>query len=816
MVSIEAQIELERQMKERGADNYERAQRDAEKDGRGAETAYARRLMREFMLPLIENLTEFLNTKGAVKQGKIRPLLRQCPPEKAMYMTMHALFNHFTMEAPIAHLVTKIGRMVEDEIRFSRFQDMYKEYYDEIKKDFKRKGTKDYRYMHRVLTHKANEKADHWTEWSQTERAEIGMKLLDIILLNTDLIRKVQYLNKGKTKTTIVPTESAARWIEQHNEVSRFLFPDKMPCIIVPDEWTAVNQGGYYTPELRTSTPLIKTSSKKHKAFVLGANLGKTMEAVNRLQAVPWEVNTDVLAVLKAAWAKNLRIGMPASEPLVVPPSPIIGKDTKNLTDAEQEAFTDWKHEAAETHTQEKERVSKSYQVSRIIRLANEYGLYEQFYYVWYADFRGRLYTTTAGFSPQGPDLAKGILRFHRAKPLGERGWFWLRVHGANRYGYDKDTYNGRVAWVDAQREQFLAAANDPLSHTGLWANADKPWQFLAFLFEYRDALALESLGVPISEFKSRLPIGLDGTCNGLQHFSAMLRDAKGGTATNLVGAELPNDIYAEVAAVCYEKLRAYPDDPIAQKWLDFCLVYGKDKDGRASIPRSLAKRPVMTLPYGATRQSCTGYIFEAILETDRNFFDGNWKAATWLTPILWSSIGDVVVAARDAMGWLQKSASAISKANVPIKWKAIDGFPVYQGTRVITTVPIETQLAGRFQLNIGSFTEDMDKNKQRNGVAPNFVHSCDSAHLRAAVRAAYNEGITDLALIHDDYGTHACDTDALHRVIRSTFVAMHTVYSPLAAFRASNEHGGVVLPPLPPVGALDLAGVHESPYFFG
>ena len=229
-----------------------------------------------------------------------------------------------------------------------------------------------------------------------------------------------------------------------------------------------------------------------------------------------------------------------------------------------------------------------------------------------------------------------------------------------------------------------------------------------------------------------------------------------------------------------------------------------------------MAKRPVMTLPYGATRQSCTSYIFDSIIEYDREFFDGNFKAACWLTPHLWSSIGDVVVAARDAMAWLQKSATEISRTNTPIVWKAIDGFPIYQGTRVIESFKIETQLAGRFQLKIGSFTEDMDKNKQRLGVAPNFVHSCDAAHLRATVRAAVKAGITDLALIHDDYGTHACDTDKLHELIRAAFVAMYSLQDPLAAFQKANEKEGVTLPPLPAKGSLDLAGVMQSRYFFG
>ena len=44
--------------------------------------------------------------------------------------------------------------------------------------------------------------------------------------------------------------------------------------------------------------------------------------------------------------------------------------------------------------------------------------------------------------------------------------------------------------------------------------------------------------------FVSHLPIAMDGSCNGLQLFSLMLRDPVGGTAVNLLPADTPQDIY--------------------------------------------------------------------------------------------------------------------------------------------------------------------------------------------------------------------------------------------------------------------------------
>ena len=39
----------------------------------------------------------------------------------------------------------------------------------------------------------------------------------------------------------------------------------------------------------------------------------------------------------------------------------------------------------------------------------------------------------------------------------------------------------------------------------------------------------------------------MDGSCNGLQNFSAMLRDEVGGKAVNLIPSDKPQDVYMEV-----------------------------------------------------------------------------------------------------------------------------------------------------------------------------------------------------------------------------------------------------------------------------
>lgn len=68
------------------------------------------------------------------------------------------------------------------------------------------------------------------------------------------------------------------------------------------------------------------------------------------------------------------------------------------------------------------------------------------------------------------------------------------------------------------------------------WQDADAPWQCLAACMEVRDALAS---GDPAS-FRSRLPVQMDGSCNGLQHYAALSRDEPGGRSVNLLPVDRP------------------------------------------------------------------------------------------------------------------------------------------------------------------------------------------------------------------------------------------------------------------------------------
>lgn len=78
-------------------------------------------------------------------------------------------------------------------------------------------------------------------------------------------------------------------------------------------------------------------------------------------------------------------------------------------------------------------------------------------------DFRGRVYPIPPNLSHIGDDLARGLLQFGEAKPLGVEGLKWLRVHLANLYGFDKYSIEQRALFADTHREDIFDSADQPL-----------------------------------------------------------------------------------------------------------------------------------------------------------------------------------------------------------------------------------------------------------------------------------------------------------------------------------------------------------------
>ncbi|WP_331694589.1 DNA-directed RNA polymerase [Pandoraea sputorum] len=818
----ETQTELEAQIRDAGRTRALRMMAKNEEEGRVESNPYTNAVFRRWLIPVRDLIEASLAETGrAGRRAAHVALVKPLDPASVAFIAVRSALVHCVAggdDNDARDLGRTVGRSVYAELVLATFEHINPELFWEISHDLDKRRSKSARHRYNTLRHSANENEVPIPTWTNPEREQVGLWLVEL-MREIGLIEVVQQRvsRKGKHREYyfVSLSDDAKRVVSTVREAVAMSMPFHQPCIEPPKDWVAVNDGGYHTPEMRRQMPHCINMHRIHirqaREAIKSADMGRVLEGINHLQRVPWQINADLLAVVQELSRHSKRdvAEIVSAEGEERPPVPAWlppGAKIKELvlTEQQQVEFKKWKREAALWHNRRVQRGVKWGRFDTAMRTALKYRDYPAIYFVYQADFRGRLYAMTTGVSPQGSDLQKAMLRFAEGKPLhDEEAVRWFKINGANRFGIDKVPFEERIKWVNDNERFILSYADDPIANRD-WSEADSPFQFLAWCIEYAEWRRRPDT------FVSRIPVGFDGSCNGLQHFSAMLRDSVGGRAVNLVRAARPNDIYQQVADVVQRKLTDLNPSDLSERDLVF-----RSKWLSHGMNRKLVKRSVMTLPYGSTRFSCAEFIEADYLRTGSapEFNPDEYTtAAGFLSHLVWDAIGEVVVAATSAMAWLQKSATSLVRSGAQqISWTAPSGFPVVQVYNEVEVVSVRSLLFGATRVKIELTGDEPSKSRHKNGIAPNFVHSMDAAHLVLTVLECKNQGVNSLAMIHDDYGTHAADAGKLYRTIRQTFVGMYEESDPLDSFRSRFD--GLSNPPKR--GDLDIKGVLDSPFFF-
>lgn len=700
------------------------------------------------------------------------------------------------------HIAWRIGNAISAEAMARDFRKEERPLFEAVVRRIKsRNGSPSQRMQEIVKVYKTlDEKADPMTT---QEKVRLGTFLLTFAEA-VGVVESHTLPSAGRRLTKVFEiTPQVLEIIANTDNAMAEMQPHLLPTLITPRPWTSLRSGGYWM-SFRGCNMIVAKNRSNGIRSAQDVDMPRMFTPVNYLQSVPYRINPKVLDVIKRMRESNITCSsLPPSQLEGVPPKP-------HDIESNEEARAAWRVEARGVHTRNATVKGRVLAASKTISVADSLKDEENIFFPKVVDFRGRVYDLPMFLKPQGDDLSKGLLEFANGKPLGPDGGYWLAVHGANVWGEDKVSLDDRVQWVLQNEARIIRAGEEPFEER-FWMDADKPFQFLAFCVEWAGAREYGD------DYVSRLPVALDGSCNGLQHLSAILRDSVGGAAVNLMPAEKPQDIYTEVMVKVIDvlKLKAETGEPTAQKWLPL-------------IQRKTVKRPVMTLPYGATRQGFADQIMEDTIrpleKAGESPFPESYAAAKYLGEIVWEATGSVVIAAREAMDWLQEVAKVASKSGKEIRWTTPSGFVVKQDYRDLKTRAVELSCLGqRVQLQVAAGHSDkINKRKMAMAIAPNFVHSMDAAHMLRTVELLLElvGPSIHLSMVHDSYATHAADAEVLSLAIRQAFVQMYNEKCWLTSFRdeVAEQIGPELaekLPLIPEAGDLQLAEVLNSLYFF-
>jgi DNA-directed RNA polymerase len=906
VANIQRQTEKEKLCVTSGMENYYNLLEKARLRKNLENLKPEQRIIKHTVAPLAAMLRSALGTRVGgtrlyiVTQAK--DYLRRLPIEEIAFLTLSLLIevpkdNSCTVQS----LAIELGEHILQQINMKKFTSELPGLAQAIEESIK---LYDRRMKNKVRTANFKKQTDY-EAITVTDREllyRIGIIpiscVLELGLFKLEYGVNSSYLNRRRTLIPGVVTvkkqgEKVTIPLQDYLSECHYteaLWSVQAPHMLIPPlRYTEGNlyTGGYLTNFGTQRRPMIRFRNNASESTYLKkcSTMKRAVDALNIIQETPWRINTRVLDVLKTmAQSPRGRAGLPDQDKTL-----LLGEYHKPWANDEdfltfknkenQEAYRklrpyienfnndDWEasvpldliHLLPQTRkyvaflrycfnvnkAQKNWAINTSKREALRSRIQKAEELQEEpaFWIPHFFDWRYRVYPAPAFLNEQAEDSGKALLEFAKGEPLdSQEAVDWFLIQGANKYGEDKLPFNKRIDWVKENHKRILETARNPLDYEW-WMEADKPFQFLAWSFEYADWCENKQA------FVSRQPIAQDGSCNSYQHYAAILKDDHAGSLVNLVPAEKPQDIYMEVCYNVREKNHKIATDTEG--------VYSEDdfkcaQAWEGKIERFITKRGTMTKVYGVSGWGIGNQLITELEQWEQkhrqpylNGYDNKKKACTYMAQLIDEAIAEVIQSATDAMKFLQDVSDLVCAQGLPeICWTT----PV--GTQVVQRYPkqhkkkIKTCFgSSNIQLSLKTDIEDsVDSKSMRQAVSPCFVHSMDASMMLETVkRLNEEEGITCFATVHDSYAVHARYAGKLARTLREVFIEHYDKGNPLVKFQSEvNEQvklhiyreglkvgksmetlGQEVeefedcLPSIPEEGTLDVRKVSDSQYFF-
>lgn len=798
------------------------------------------------LIPVVlQKLTE--GSRSDSEDFALERVIRQLKPEVIALVCLQGGLHSIAQDETWLHTCLRIGRMLSDECWAAQLTKVNPRRAKRIEEEVtKRNGSvSQRRNAARAIAAKAQVSKKgkavpgfHMKHWGPKELLRAGHwcanRLLDGL---PEVFVRVE--NSKDRQGQLLVTEGAAELAQRAVDEVIISRPTYQPLETPPQVWNEFRHRVSNDPRVTTESTLLRTSFKDTisalKYAVRTGSMAPALKGLNALQAVPFKINTWIMDLIQEAHERGIHVeGVPDNRPLEEP-ARLTSDQWAEMDPAAREVRRKELHGIKRANRQ---RDGELVLFAQDMATARRMAVLDSFYTPMNLDWRGRVYGIPF-FNFQRDDRVRAMFLFANGEPIGERGLWWLKVHVANCGDFDKISkrpMEERVKWVDENIELIADYVRRPLLSTD-WTKADCPFLFLAACRELVSALAQGT------DYVTHMPVSFDGSCSGLQHLAAMTR-APEGTYVNLTDNAEPADVYQLVADKAKLLIEADLDLNVEEasskeieeadrvrKLAKLCLDYG--------VNRSLVKRNVMTYAYSS---QVYGMAMQHIEDTMRPiklkllkkelsehpFEDEEtaYAAAKYLAKRVHAAIESIVSLPAQAMGFMQALARALAHEGKPLRWTTPAGIPWINSYRPPITQTVKLWLNDkgvRVRTDITVATDrapEMAKDKCASGVSPNFVHANDAAHLLLTVGACVDEGIIDIATVHDSFGCLPSRADRFNEIIRECFLRMYEDHDVLAELLESaradlTPANHSKLPELPEKGALDLKEILNARYAF-
>lgn len=670
-------------------------------------------------------------------------------------------------------------------------------------------------------------------------RAKLAAPVLSTVLEFSDVFDKsLETEGKNNTMLRLKFTEAAERQLEKAEKYLEWMSPIFKPMLFEPTPWTDFDTGAYHDEFLASCVKLVRSATIEQENTIRHQFTKGTpdyVRAVNALQATPLSINRDVLEVVQWCWDERKQLGKFPTQDLPERP-----RMPENWQELKPEVIAEIKADIRR-HQKLVTQVKGAAEVMRQdLQTAHELAVHDKFYLPFNLDFRGRIYAVPS-FNYFRDDHIKALFTYYRGYRVEGNNAYWLMIHLANCGDFEKiskEPLDDRVQWVDDNHDNIISIAKDFKKSYDFWSSADKPFAFVAAAFEYA---RWHEEG---EDFVGYVPVSMDGTNSGVQHYSCLNLSQREGALVNLVPSETVADIYASNAENVTKilegkrtsKVKFNPnrkDSPtigkLSRAWLDY------------GITRGVLKRSVMTFGYSSKPVGMTAQFIEDLMkplqrkvaykQIDKHPIadteQGQFVAASFIADISYGAIQKTLPKVSGAMEYLQGITEVLARENKAVKWTSPSGFPIVQDYRKTRRREIKIFLYDRAikerkrtKISLSQDLDAADVKKACNAIAPNFIHGCDSAHVHKVICRMLDEGTAeDFFMIHDSFSVSG-DAWDLYDSVRGTLVDMYKGDCLFCKFEDEirnqlNDPAHEFQHKIPEKGKLDLDRIRYSDFCF-
>jgi DNA-directed RNA polymerase len=801
--TVEEQILLEKEKEEEGVNKAVRELHKAIERGEFGDTMYGQVLIRLGFELVVKKLQEYYDSELKTSNQKVvQNLLHLIADDMEVvgYTVLTICINNSINNRPITTTANHIVSRLRDIYLVNRLKKDNPKLHTYLGDKFRRANKRDKQRLIKKHIQKLYQLGEEVEDKAVMVR--LGTTLINLVELSGANIIEVKKIIQGHNKTVnVIALTNEAQEVITNLEYSDIPIGtiNKLPMIVEPKDWTNNYDGGFY----KGKNSLFTVKSGDVAKHLRKQTYPKIYPVINRLQKTAWRVNTGVLEVIKHIFDNNMIDPVtPAKAPKLFGDLPTREKYTweQFIKESDYEKWHDFNREREDITIRQNAENTKRLELIYTIAVAERMKEYAALYYPYMMDYRGRVYSDVNFLTPQGQHYTKSMLEFAEGRKLDDTGIRWLKIHTANVYGKDKEVYSERLEWFDANEQMLIDIALNPLDNLGNWVYADSPFEFLAACMAWVD----HKTGMPV-----HLPIQLDATCSGIQMYSGLLRDKVGAESVNVIGKKR-NDIYQMVA----DRVDVHLKNGNYSKWIEYTDKEGQTKSEYAepvaksmigNITRGIVKRNVMTVPYSVTRQGMSNQIWDKIDEATlkgKEFWTGSrWVANKLLTQLNHTAIYEIIDGAKKGQEYLVGISKLLDK---PATWNGVlYDFPVRQTALSLKEKRVKT-VYGALVMNVE--VPKLNKRRQSNSIAPNFVHNIDSTILLYCIEHMSNP----IGVIHDCFLVHPNDGDEIQYQYKEGFIAVMEA-DPLRNIQEQLDPEGLV--EFPEYGELDLNEVRDSDY---